>query len=467
MININKKLNLIKLVLVTIVDAGFFYFGTEYWLFSWFALTLASVYALKANLKRSFFVGSMAYFLGNSNPQNVLPIFVYGTWIFLNAIAFGGILLSFKMAADRWKCWKAIFVFATGITGYEYIISLLSPHGTVSSIAYTQTNNLIIIQIASLVGIWGITFIMTMVAANAAVLIEYKSCRNIKQNLLTSSIVMFAIIFGLYRLYMPVEEDYVKVGAGAVSSNLQQYLVVAENKDPQKVGELIQRYIEQIDDLAEAGADYVVLPEKIITITSESDLKKFYEAARRKNIYVIVGVSNRDGAGWKNTAYVVSNGGEKILQYDKHHLQTTFEKKYIEGNHIGVFENKGVEICKDMDFTWPSVEYSKQGVDAVFVPALDFHDDAWSHARVAIVRGVEGNFSVVRAAQWGLLSVSDNRGRVLSKLSTDAAADDAKILAQVPVAAGNSIYSKIGDIFAWVCIISFVSGCIELLKKYK
>jgi len=78
------------------------------------------------------------------------------------------------MAADRWKCWKAIFVFATGITGYEYIISLLSPHGTVSSIAYTQTNNLIIIQIASLVGIWGITFIMTMVAANAAVLIEYK-----------------------------------------------------------------------------------------------------------------------------------------------------------------------------------------------------------------------------------------------------------------------------------------------------
>jgi len=91
-ININKKLNLIKLVLITIVDAGFFYFGTEYWLFSWFALTLASVYALKANLKRSFFVGSMAYFLGNSNPQNVLPIFVYGTWIFLNAIAFGGIL---------------------------------------------------------------------------------------------------------------------------------------------------------------------------------------------------------------------------------------------------------------------------------------------------------------------------------------------------------------------------------------
>ena len=92
----------------------------------------------------------------------------------------------------------------------------------------------------------------------------------------------------------------------------------------------------------------MVFPEKIITITSDRDLEKIYEAARRKNICLIVGVSNRDGAGWKNTAYVVSNGGEKILQYDKHHLQTTFENKYMEGNHIGVFENKGVEICKDI-----------------------------------------------------------------------------------------------------------------------
>jgi len=462
-IYINKNLNLIKPILIMFVDAGFFYFGTEYWLLSWIGLSLASVYALKANFKNSFFVGSMAYFLGNANPHNVLPIFVYGSWIFLNAILFGGTLMIFKMAIKRWKSWKTILIFATGVTGYEYIISLFSPHGTVGSIAYTQADNLIIIQVASLVGIWGITFIMTMVAANAALLIEYKSFRNIKQNMLTGSVVMVVILLGLYRLYMPVEEEYVKVGASAVSTNLQQYLVVAENKDPEQVNALIQRYIDQIDDLAKVGANYMVLPEKIITITSDRDLEKIYEAARRKNICLIIGVSNHDGAAWKNTAFVVSSVGEKTLQYDKQHLQTTFENKYTSGNSIGVFENKGVEICKDMDFTEPSLEYSKQGVGIVFVPALDFHDDAWSHARVAIIRGVEGNFSVVRAAQWGLLSVSDNRGRVLSKISTDIV-EDARIVVQVPVATGNSIYSKIGDLFAWICIVAFVGEGIILLK---
>jgi apolipoprotein N-acyltransferase len=368
------------------------------------------------------------------------------------------------MAIQRWKSWKTIFIFATGVTGYEYIMSLLSPHGTVGSIAYTQADNLIVIQVASLVGIWGITFIMTMVAANAALLIEYKSFRNIKQNLLTGSVIIFVILFGLYRLYMPVGEEYVKVGASAVSINLQQYLVVAENKDPEKVNELIQRYIDQIDNLANDAVKYIVLPEKIITIASEKDLVNFYKATQKNNICLIIGVSNHDGGAWKSTAFVVSSVGEKILQYDKQHLQTTFENKYTSGNSIGVFENKGVEICKDMDFTEPSLEYSKQGVGIVFVPALDFHDDAWSHDRVAIIRGVEGNFSIVRAAQWGLLSVSDNRGRVLSKISTDVV-DDARIVVQVPVANGNSIYSKIGDLFAWGCLVAFVGGGIILFKS--
>ena len=70
----------------------------------------------------------------------------------------------------------------------------------------------------------------------------------------------------------------------------------------------------------------------------------------------------------------------------------------------------------------------------------------------------------MRVDQWGLLSVSDNRGRVLSKISTDVV-DDARIVVQVPVANGNSIYSKIGDLFAWGCLVAFVGGGIILLKS--
>jgi apolipoprotein N-acyltransferase len=35
----------------------------------------------------------------------------------------------------------------------------------------------------------------------------------------------------------------------------------------------------------------------------------------------------------------------------------------------------GVEICKDMDFVHPALNYSQQGINIMFVPALNFHDD--------------------------------------------------------------------------------------------
>ena len=39
-----------------------------------------------------------------------------------------------------------------------------------------------------------------------------------------------------------------------------------------------------------------------------------------------------------------------------------------------------------MDFEEPSRGYSQRGVNLLFVPALDFKEDALLHARIAIIR---------------------------------------------------------------------------------
>ena len=57
----------------------------------------------------------------------------------------------------------------------------------------------------------------------------------------------------------------------------------------------------------------------------------------------------------------------------------------------------------------------------MLVPAYDFDRDASLHASMAVLRGVEGGFSVVRAARHGLLTVSDRYGRIVDhKASADA-----------------------------------------------
>jgi apolipoprotein N-acyltransferase len=50
----------------------------------------------------------------------------------------------------------------------------------------------------------------------------------------------------------------------------------------------------------------------------------------------------------------------------------------------------------------------------VLVPAWDFTLDGWLHDRMAVMRGVESGFTVVRAAKQALLTVSHDRGRILA-----------------------------------------------------
>ncbi len=60
-------------------------------------------------------------------------------------------------------------------------------------------------------------------------------------------------------------------------------------------------------------------------------------------------------------------------------------------------------ICKDMDFERTLRADARQGAIRILaVPANDFVKDDWIHARMAIMRGVENGFAVVRSAFHGI-----------------------------------------------------------------
>ena len=217
----------------------------------------------------------------------------------------------------------------------------------------------------------------------------------------------------------------------------------------------LDHYSRNIDVLAQAGVDVVLLPEKIATINSQYDiLQHLSDKALQTKTALIVGLSNRDNEKYYNSAYLFSKHGELSIKYDKQHLVPAFEGRYTPGNVHGIVEPRsmgkwGIEICKDMDFVNPALDYSQQGINIMFVPALDFHDDGWSHGRVAIMRGVEGNFAVARAGQWGLLTLSDSKGRVIQKVSTDGAEEGAFLIVEVSLGEGKSLYSRMGNWFGW------------------
>src|SRR5260221_243302 len=84
----------------------------------------------------------------------------------------------------------------------------------------------------------------------------------------------------------------------------------------------------------------------------------------------------------------------------------------------------------------------------IAVPAWDFGRDRWWHARLAILRGVEDGFALARAAKDGLLTLSDAQGRVVAMKRSDAGGMVTLVgnLARGP---GDTLYLRIGDVFAW------------------
>jgi apolipoprotein N-acyltransferase len=202
-----------------------------------------------------------------------------------------------------------------------------------------------------------------------------------------------------------------------------------------------------------------VLPEKFVGVTPgyiDDVYRVLGDAARASNMMVVAGLNRVGLPVLRNTAVVFSPEGRVLLDYDKAYPVPGIEVGYEGGTRPGVIPAfqppAGVAICKDMDFPNWTRRYARAGVGILFVPAWDFVRDARLHSRMAVLRGVEGGFAVVRAAQRGLMTVSDSHGRILAE-GTSARIPDALLIADVAPGSGHTFYGRYGGWFGWIGIL--------------
>jgi apolipoprotein N-acyltransferase len=176
-------------------------------------------------------------------------------------------------------------------------------------------------------------------------------------------------------------------------------------------------------------------------------------------VFVVAGVNGVGQRPLRNIAVVFGTDGKVVERYEKHHLLPGAEDGYAVGIRPGTFRGPsgawGVAICKDMDFSGWAQQYGVIGVRALAVPAWDFVADGRFHSRMALVRAVEHGFALVRTAQEGLLTVADAYGRIVSQ-TPSAAGAGALLVADVPLGPGATIYTGIGDVFAWLIVAELI-----------
>src|SRR5262249_20350443 len=135
--------------------------------------------------------------------------------------------------------------------------------------------------------------------------------------------------------------------------------------------------------------------------------------AKTSQIEIIAGVAQRDPP--TDTAITFHEDG-RMQSYEKRHLVPGLETEFVPGHGPGLLGNeRATTICKDMDFPPTIRSDAETGIRLMAAPARHFPLDDWIHARMAIMRSVENGFALVRAANRGLVTISDAQGRVIAR----------------------------------------------------
>ena len=461
-------------LLVILSSALLFWFGiglNPWWPAAWFAPLPLLLYAPRNSIGKTTLITAVAVFLGSLAqwPQfNALHLplvsclIIFGSIVLIFTIA----TLLFRGLLRRGASWSALVVYPAFVVTVEYLHNILSVDGTAGSLAYTQLAFLPFLQVASLTGPSGMTFLLLLFPSTIAVTFYLRKPQPGRAGsvaIVGFGIIALALVFGAIRLAQPPAANTVKVGL--VTSDLSANDDVAGEGAP--ADELFGRYAAQADKLAQAGAQVVVLPEKLAVVLGQSSVELWQALADRTHAIIIVGVLRIDRPRRYNEASVYVPHAS-MQSYHKRSLLPPFESKITPGNSLVVFRADGracgVAICKDMDFTRLSRSYGGEDVGLMLVPGWDFNVDRASHGHIAIMRGVEDGFSIARAAKNGYLTVSDNRGRILAERRSDSA-DFPTLLVDVPATPVETIYQKCGDWFGWLSIALFILALLQLFRE--
>jgi apolipoprotein N-acyltransferase len=255
--------------------------------------------------------------------------------------------------------------------------------------------------------------------------------------------------FGFARLAEP-EPDTIRVAA---LSDVKAMIATYRADTLQSAVGLSEHYARAVRAAAAQGARFIVIPEGGLIVKRpwrDAVFAPLIAASRDTGAQVVAGALERSPPG--DLAFSFNPDGS-TSGYAKRHLMPVLEAQFTPGTAPGPIGNaRAVAICKDMDFPRTIRDDSQSGVRLMAVPSEDFVYDAWVHGRVALMRGVENGFAIVRSAYQGLLTASDSRGRLIASKTARADAGMSTIVADLPLGPGPTLYTRIGDVFAWLCI---------------
>ncbi len=359
-----------------------------------------------------------------------------------------------------------------------------------NAFGYALIEPLALAQTASLIGLWGLTFLSVAIFASPAVLID-DSSRERKPWIAPAIALALLVAMGIFggvrlklqptsmvanvklRIMQPNLQQDVKFNYSAKAEVMQKYLTLSDRASgPQSTGvrdasiliwpeSAFPFFLTREADAMAQIAD--LLPKGTVLITGSVRAPDLPPGTRITRAY--------------NSIYVIDHDGSVLSVYDKLHLvpfgeylpfQDWMEKlgfaqlTKVQGGFIAGTRRRPMEI-PNAPRALPLICY-----EAIFPGDVASRDDRpgwivnltndgwfgistgpYQHLQQARLRAIEQGLPVVRAANTGISAVIDPMGRIVARLGLGV---EGVLDSSLPSAISPTIYARSGDIPAAIIV---------------
>lgn len=363
----------------------------------------------------------------------------------------------------------ATLVFPAAATTLEYLLSF-GDYGTWGATAYTQ-QNLTLLQLTSLTGLWGVTFLMfwTASVANAAWEARFEWTRVRPSALLYGGTLAAVLIFGSVRLSTSSTDATVTVAAVTGTRHAGNFLSSVDMNDlpafRDSMRAVQQDYLTRTRQAARQGVRVVAWPEAAVPVLASDEsqlIDRGRALARNRQIHLAMTLtvfpSDSTESRIENKIIWLDPEGQVRAEYLK--ARPVPGEPSIPGDgHLPLIDTPHgtwtAAICFDLDHHRLIRQAGQRGADVLLAPSNDWPAIQSIHAHMARVRSIENGVSLVRPTSDGLTLVTDPQGRTLAQMN-HFAANEHLLIAPVPTSGTVTIYAMVGDAFAWLCVLGFV-----------
>ncbi|MFO7666601.1 MAG: apolipoprotein N-acyltransferase [Desulfobacterales bacterium] len=484
------------------------------WL-SWFALTPLLIAAKDLQFKDGFKIGLLAGLVHNitllywlsftMETYGHLPIYLAIPILFLFSFYLSLYMAFFSGALTRITPGplKLLFIIPALWVSLEYIRSFLFTGFPWELAAYSQYKSLHLIQVSDILGPYGVSFLLVL--SNSAVFIGFlyltKSGwqgKKVSGVHFAASVLIFlsalTIVWFYGKIRIEAVDKIVSVSRKAMVSVIQGNIGQSEKWDPALQYSATKKYLDLSASVVAEKPDLVVWPETAAPFYFLYDTgltEMVQRSVAETGVNFLIGspsfLQTRDNIEYYNSAFLVGPDGKVSGKYDKVHLVPFGEyvplKKWLPFlgkivEHVGDFcpgkkgatinlngQSLGVLICYELIFPYLSRAEVKNGAGLL----VNITNDAWygktsapyQHFSMAVFRAVENRRALVRAANTGISGFIDPSGRIMA---TTPIFEDAVLTRNIPILKEITLYTQLGDIFAFICL---AAAALTLLIKTK